>query len=766
MKMYHLTSIRAVLSGIVSFSLLAVNTPLYAQEESRLSLEEIVVTARKREENLQDIPISITAISGDDLEELGALDLTSASSISPNVQFVAGSAISGTGSAANVFIRGIGSNAFLINNDPGVGIYIDGVYVARNVGAILDLLDIGQLEVLRGPQGTLFGRNSNGGAISITSKKPSAGFEGSIALTFGENDHIGLKGSVNGQLAENLYARGSFLQRKRDGYVDALQYDDVTLGDDDVMAFRGQLLFEVSEKVDVTLSGDYTREREHGAAWAATAFHSNPGPGPFITAANTQTGIAECLTLEGRNTNTSCVGPSQLAGPYATNNTFYDHMTGERKEPESNFDIFGLSAVVNVDLDWAQFKSISAYRDLDADFDRSVGHSPVLVFQNPNILFESKSFTQEFQLTGSTDSLDWLVGLYYLDEDARQRPIGFNALNARFAPNTPDDRNIVNQALAFFTQGTWHANERLHLTLGARYTDEEKDFTIEGFSPAKGVQIFEFGGVQSDQEVTPHISARYDLTDNMNTYISYGEGFRSGTFAARVPGGDAPIVRELGLPSTTPEFVTTYEWGFKSTLLNDRLRFNIALFRTEYDDIQIEFTPGPPFSGQGVHPGNVATAEIDGFEFELTALLTSNLTLTANLGLLDAAYTAVDASSSIGPEDNLVHTPDYQGNIGLNYVVPFEKGDLITNLNWSFTDDQALQAQNFGRPLAFSDSWNRADLSISYAAADWTTTLHIKNLTGQSYVTSALSLTTPPFFTSEAVFNRPREAFATVAYRF
>lgn len=754
----------AIFAGVITCEI--VTMPVFAQEDT-LTIEEVIVTARKREENLQDTPISITAFTGAELESRGSLDLADVGNNSPNVQFVNGSSLAGNSNSANIYIRGIGSSAFLINNDPGVGVYVDDVYVARNVGAVLDLSDVDRVEILRGPQGTLFGRNTNGGAVSIYSKQPDSEFSAMATVTVGQDHHYGFRGSVNLPLSDQVFARISALYRHRDGYVKALQYDDSDLGDDNVAAIRGQLRFEPTDDLDVTIAADYTRERENGGPWVARAID---GTQLFTRFANVNTGDATCLTAAGQSNNPACLGPVQLAGNFATNNTFYDHNTGQRIKPFSNLDVFGISGVINWDMGSAHVKSITAYRDLDSDFIRSITHGPQLVFENPNTLYESKTFTQEIQLTGSgfDNKLDWVTGIFYYREDARQRPVGVHSIFILTGqiPVTPDDRKLKNESAAVFSQATWHVTDRLHLTGGLRYTDESKNIDLTYYVPGTATVSLATLGELETSELTPHASASYDFTDDVLGYFSYSEGFRSGTFTTRLA-FDVDVITSA--PVAEPEYVTTYEVGVKSTLFDGRVRLNLSAFHTIFDDMQVEYKPGPPFSPSSQHIGNVAAAEVNGFEAELMALLTQNLTLTANLGLLDSKYTEATETSAITIDNDLAYSPDYQANVGLEYTWPLTGigGQVVGRLDWAFNGAQALAAVNVNDPLVRTDAWNRGDLNITYISADgrWDVSLKVKNLTDQAYVTSAYNGINP-FGVAEVIYNRPRQVFGAFTRRF
>ena len=274
-----------------------------AVNRDSLAIEEIVVTARKREENLQDTPIAITAVNGAELEARGASDLSAIESLAPNVHFSASQPTSGLSGATTVFIRGIGQRDFTINIDPAVGVYFDGVYVGRSIGALMDLVDIERVEVLRGPQNTLFGRNTIGGAISVLTKAPSRTFGGWVKAAGGDDSRAEVAGSVNIPISDAVRASVTAFYRHQDGYVKALQYNDVKLGEDDIKGARAKVVFDFSEKVSLEIAGDLARSSNTPGPVVPVVLNTllpvgTVGTGPFNTFFNNS------LTLSGDDSGT------------------------------------------------------------------------------------------------------------------------------------------------------------------------------------------------------------------------------------------------------------------------------------------------------------------------------------------------------------------------------------------------------------------------------------------------------------------------------
>ncbi|MCF7981327.1 MAG: TonB-dependent receptor plug domain-containing protein, partial [Pseudomonadales bacterium] len=341
---------------------LATASGVAAAEESKSKgfyvLEEIVVTARKREESLQDAPISITAFSGEGLEQRNITALADISQITPNLVFNANAPISGSSATASVFIRGIGQNDYTLVTEPGVGIYIDGVYIARSVGGALDLVDVAQIEVLRGPQGTLFGRNTIGGAISITSKNPNEELGGKVQLTLGDDDLMDFKAKLNLPISETLMSSISISSKQRDGFVKNVETGR-DLGDDDSLSGRVALRWLPSDSVAIDVNVDATRERENSAASFAVAAD---GLSPLGAANNVVfLGHLGCAPPPGPLDNPNCFNSQWVTnGKRISNGTHPQY---------SELDIWGVGLTVEWDISESlTLKSITSYRDLDSAF--------------------------------------------------------------------------------------------------------------------------------------------------------------------------------------------------------------------------------------------------------------------------------------------------------------------------------------------------------------------------------------------------------------
>jgi iron complex outermembrane receptor protein len=863
---FRILGIVTIASGIAAIGLAA--TTAHAQEEGAAAsalLEEIVVTARRREESLQDTPISITAFSGEALERQHIDRLSGIGSFTPNLIFDTGATFSGANSSASVFIRGIGQVDFTLTTEPGVGIYLDGVYLSQTIGGVLDLVDIEHVEVLRGPQGTLFGRNTIGGAINVTSKKPDDSLHGDVQITTGRYDRIDLRGSINVPITDTLFARASVATFNRDGFVAAPDTPDGDdLGDVNQEVARLAFRFVPNEKFTADLALDYSSQDESGvpsvlvgafdgaslgfigslADPTSPFFVPPPAPLPppsFVDLHN----ILATVPLGQQG----CLPPGPMTPPFCPPGIVPSPVFGQptfgqgdvvdiNNDPLRNLstlglasetDIWGVGLTLDYDFDWASLKSISSYRSMEAFTAFDLDGAAVTIGELVDD-FDVEQFSQELQLSGVTmgDRLNWLVGVYYFTED------GTNLDDVEFTPvRILSGARIDNDSTAGFAQFTFDVTDRLALTGGLRYTDETKRFIVpddcfappkgpatlfdgtvvtctqlqtvidpkflnEGFltfvnapvfpdmmvpgarvcclpiSDAEGNVVGLIRGLEAGDEVmprgtakrsfndwTPHVNLAYKWTDDLLTYVSYSEGFKSGGFVQRV------FPPKVEVPSFEPESATVYELGFKWRGLGGRVSLNGAVFHTDYEDLQIEVN-------DGIAPvtRNAAEADIDGFELELSAIPAEGWLIQAGIGYLDAAYTSLDPTEnfttdilSLTEDSKLVNTPDWSGNLSLQYALNLNGGQVITRVDGSYVDDHFKDALNFSQLR--QDSYGLVDAYLTYVstAGSWELSLFGKNLTDERYIVSGFAngLTQGR---ATANLGRPREWGLSFKYLF
>ena len=734
------------------------------------ALEEIVVTARKREESLQDTPISVAAFTATDLEERGAVDFSDLGEFTPNVVFDFTAPIAAGNSAAIVMIRGVGSADWALPVDPGVGIYLDGVYIARTIGQVMDTVDVERIEVLRGPQGTLFGRNTIGGAISVVTKKPSTDkVFGRAEVTTGSYDRIDANAYVNVPMGETLAGSLSLSTRNRDGYVKNLG-DGPDLGDNEDLSGRLAFRWTPSDAITVDITGDYSTTDE---APAPNVLIDVAEDGFFPKLNNLVSGDPACggfvvSTDPARFGNDKCYNDQWVVGPYktwsshvsATPELSNNDRFGVAVRPDSELTVWGASGTIEWDItDNLTVKSITAHRRVEDGFwSRDTGHSklPVHVIVRTANDYEQKQTTQELQLLGNAfeDRLEWLVGLYYLKETGKHLDVVELPFNTVF----DSGGTIDNESKAVFAQGTFDVTDQLSLTAGVRYTDEEKEFVADShvgidrgvpiplsISPASpfdcegnplipgrtaGSCVLPMVPAHSNaSEVQPYVNLSFRWTDDIMTYVSYSEGFKAGAFTQRV----FPAKREA--PVAGPEFVKVYEGGFKTTLLDNRMRFNGAVFFTDYTDMQVTSDESDSAGTIGLSTVNAAEAEILGFELEMTAVPTPEALLQVGVGYLDAEYVKLDEGVAFDIDDDLINAPEWNINAAAQYSINLgDMGTLTPRLDLSHTSKVANDDRN--TPLLVQPAYTLLNLSLTWRDANdaWSVTAAGRNVADEAYI--------------------------------
>ncbi|MEO2181414.1 MAG: TonB-dependent receptor [bacterium] len=736
------------LSGIVFMTAV----PTIALADGAKALEEIIVTARKREESLQSVPTSVSVLSSEELDARGAASLDVVGQIAPNVHFENAQPTSGIKSPT-VFIRGMGQADFIIVEDPAVGIYLDGVFTGRMVGNAFDLIDVERIEVLRGPQGTLFGRNTIGGAVNVVSKKPGTEFDASFRLAVGDEGHEEARVTINVPLGEQFGGRLTAFSRERDGYVKAQQYDDYDLGSEDVWGLRLQLGGAISENLSVDFAYDYSKDTSTpGAAvpLAGLGFFNGqqaagPGaPGVFGNFWNVfwSGDPGSCTTATGQATNLACYGPVYNTGDDYSNNSVFTDFDGNPVKADQDIEVWG----ANLTIDWAvgnlNIKSITSYREFDIFLFNDLDYSPHIVFANTHPEYSQEQFSQEFQITGLAmeDRLHYVVGLYYFEEEGLEDI--FNQIaHVPFLGVTPPNfffqnlaRRIDNESKAIYVQLTYDITDRWHATVGSRWTESDKTFVMDTERTLSFSQQF---GDLSVSETTPMFSLSWDATDSSMAYFTYSEGFRDGGYPARFTGAVPDP-----LPTYDPEFVKNYEFGYKTTFANGRARANIALFQMDYEDMQISATSNLPGVGDNTSKANLGNATISGFELELTALVGDNLTLGLNLGVLDDEIdsfkgTLVSSGITLSKSNDLPFTPDYTVALTAAYDIPLENGAGITlRADYSMKDDYYSRTENI--PEVLEKDHKTLNVSARYFSPDdqWEAGVIIRNATDEFYFQS------------------------------
>jgi iron complex outermembrane receptor protein len=794
---------------------------------------------------VQDVPIAISAFTADALSERAVTSVAALSNIAPNVTLDAGTPFSGSSAVLSAYIRGIGANDFAFNIDPGVGIYLDGVYLARSVGANQELPDVERVEVLKGPQGTLFGRNTIGGAISIVTHDPGKEFRFKGDVTTGRFGLIQTRGTVDLPLSSALSSSISFATKNRKGYLKriafpgaenfastpitnykAAGYDNIGLGTeggDGSWNVRGKLKYDNDGAFRVTLSGDYSDIDQSQianrlitttpAVFAGTyncaiaepvPVGTNCGGGPpsfaYLGGIGGLTTIFNNPTVYGVN---SDANPANNRLPYdnrfVTNDIDTSYANGNNY---SKLKTYGGSMILDFDLaENIALKSITGYRELHWNVGMDIDGSP-LNFLHTSFTMNQKQFSQELQLLGSAmdKSLNYVLGAYYFKEsgDLHDYVTFAEGLLQVDGPN-----DLATKNYAFFGQVDWKLTEQFGITVGGRYTHENKSF--EGFqSDANGLtyKILNFlagigagppacasinpisdacrvaagfpnagqplryyiAGTQTKvfNNFSPKIGVQYHPNDDVMVYGSWSKGYKTGGWTTRLSN---PLPTA---PDFDEEKATTYELGLKSTLIDRRLQVNAALFQTDYKGIQLNFQ-------QGVSPTiqNAGDAKIKGFEVEVTAAPTDALTINASVGYLDAKYTNVLAPAQVAanpfqagvfPGGELPKTPKWKFNISPRYELDLgDSGSIVVLADYTHSSSLWNDTERaFLLQRAATDLLNG---SITYKApANWDITLGMTNITDERYlVTGQAQIAGGQFY---GTYSRPREWYAKLGLKF
>ncbi len=748
----HILSSSALGAALFTLICTSVGSPVAVAAEAKKAkeknygIEEITVTARRRAESIQETPISITAMTSSDLEMRNITNLTNIDRFTPNLTFERGSGNTGGNSNAQVFIRGVGQQDFLFTTEPGVGIYVDGVYFSRQMGNTLDLIDLERVEVLRGPQGTLFGKNTIGGAIQLISKKPTGKFGGWSELTMGSYHRVDVKGGINVPITPKLAAKLSVASLNRDGYVTRL-IDGVKLGDVNADSARLQLKWKAADNLNVLLSGDYSRRREQSIPDVAVAFNDNAF---FLNLWNTYAGLGT------------------YSSAYATNNPYTTNATAKSK---SDLDAWGLSGTVDWQLDNFAVKSITAYRTTDAAFSSDPDNSPLPYLETSNDTHVSQ-FSQEMQFSGDwmNSRLHWLGGLFYLHETGHDHFIsrlgqGLYAGLGSLALDLDSIRNtsIKTDSYAAFTHASYDLTSKLGLSAGIRFTHEKKDFTASYFKT--GAQLLVVPPTLTSASWSawsPKVSLEYHLTQNLMTYVSASKGFKSGGFNGR------PSSLDVATSIFNPETVWSYEAGIKSTWLDRRLLLNVAGFISKYNDIQLTAIIATPAGGLIAAVDNAGKADINGVEAELSARPVPNLDINASLGYIDAHYTELLPGVQVVTLDSkFVKTPKWTYNIGAQYTVPLGErvGDVTARVDWSYRSTTYMTPNNI--PILAQPGYGLLSARLTYKSTDdtWEVAVFGNNLTDKAYITNGLEAINVTG-TADATYARPREWGASIKANF
>jgi len=727
---------------------LALALPAAAQDAeepgaSAGDIGQLVVTSRRRAESLQDVPIAVTAFNAERLAETGAVDITVLQQTTPNLTL---QVARGSNSTLIAFIRGVGQQDPLWGFEPGVGLYVDDVYVARPQGAVLDIYDIERIEVLRGPQGTLYGRNTVGGAVKYVTARigDNAQFDADLHLgTFGQHDAI-LSGST--PLGDTFALGGTVAIYRRDGYGEngvtgAEHYNK------DVNAYRLTAEWTPAEGLFFRLSGDLLNDDSN----ARHGHREVPGAG-------------------------LAAGEVVLDDVYATRGGIGD---------DNSVETQGASFLAQWDINDAYtLKWISAWREGETNTLIDFDTSPNPALDVPAV-YEDDQMTHELQLLYEGERLQAVGGLYYLDATASgafDTVLGLANLTILTAGE------VKTESFAAFADVSFDLSEQWSVSLGGRFTEDERDGFVyrQNFT---GIRSPRFGNPAAvpgllrtnpalyDEpltfsEFTSRASLRWEPTDTLMFYTSYGRGFKSGGFDMR---GDA-----FAFPGTVdgyePEFVDSYELGAKTSFADNRVYLQTAVFYQDYKDMQITSQFALPTTPPTVvsFVDNAASAEISGVELEGSLRFTDSFSTVFQVGYIDAEFNEfVTFNPATGTRDNLAdlrdfqNTPEWSGSLSLDYRLALAGGELAIIPMVSYRAD--FQMFETRIPLLDQDAYTLVDASVAWTSSDGKMRfgLHGKNLTDEEYRIGGYNFPGALFGNSvNAFYGPPRTFMLSAGFRF
>jgi iron complex outermembrane receptor protein len=876
---------RCTVAGVAA--MFAYGTAMAAEEEA--VVEQIVVTAQKREQNIQDVPIAISAFTAETLQSKAIGDIGALTRLTPNVNLDSGSPFSGDTSVLSASIRGVGQDDFAFNLDPGVGVYLDGVYLARTIGANQSLLDIDRIEILKGPQGTLFGRNTIGGAISIVTHTPGEEKRFIATATTGSYNRRDIAATADIPLSENFLTSISFSSQVRDGYQRVIPYpatsemgtipfvvDQQTAfpkagyatadkkGGQNIQVIRTKALWKASDDVKVTFTADYSHQDQpsypttvlsvvtdpngYGALGAMynlcistpAAVLDDPNgpfggtnfpggvptavPGPFNTSPNgvcgTRAAYPPANNLPQLAPGGAALGgagyvggpipygqPGNPSGPaprlywnFANTQTGDIDTTYATGPSFAKYDAWGLSATIDWSLgDSLSLKSITGARGIDWKVGVDLDGTPESL-QEVSDHQAQKQISQEFQLNGKAfdGNLDYVGGVYFFKEEGFVHdfvPFGGTLYIYDIA------NDVDTKSYAAFFHVDYKVNDQLGLTVGARYSKDDKKFVggqedIDGFTykisgcndPAGDAQVLlapipEFAGLTCQQVLgfpvagqpyryfpdgtqklsynvfTPTLGVQWHFNDDAMLYASFSKGFKAGGWTTRLSAPlDQAAIEESAFG---PETLKTYELGLKSQWLDRRVQANAAIFYSNYNGIQLNIQQGASPVAQ-----NAGNAELKGAELELEALIGGGFSLNLAAAYIDAKYTdLLTTVTDVTIDNKLPKTPKYKFTVSPQYDITLSNsGKIRFGIDYTRTASMFNDAPNL--PELFRPATDNLSAAIHYIAPSekYELTVGGTNLTDDRYITVGSANGAQGEIVG--TYNPPRQWYAALRMKF
>ncbi len=715
-------------ASFIAGALLILTRPAFAQDGAPIAtdktrvIEVITVTARKKVENIQDTPLAVSALSGEQLQDAGIDSFDQVLDIIPNAGQAGG--IAGTIQGL-ISIRGISTLVRFVGLETGVGYYIDGVYAGRPENFNQDLIDIERIEILRGPQGALFGKNTIAGAVNIITRNPSDTTQGILEAQYGNYDHTRLRTHLSGPLSDSLSASLSAGYTERDGFVKHLSGGE-DLDNADLATFRGKLRFQPGTGIDLVLAADGLIDRSEPVLFEVSdlAFFSDP---------------------------------SQAS-----------HHTTNHDQP--NFvhrDLWGIALTGDFETGAGTLTSILSYRDSSFDASLDDDKHGVRVFVD---IFgqDSEVFSAELRHAGRfTARSDYIAGLYYYNQESKG--YGDFALGDFLSgmpgvePPITLTSAVESESVALFFNTNHALTDRLQLEIGGRWVSETKNGEHVQNDQTGLFGTTDYSRSRTDEDFAPTVSIAYDFNSFATGYLRFAQGFKSAGFNVDFVGPNAVL-------EVAPEFATSYEAGLKSSLFKQRVRLDLSAFHTRYKDLQLT-----QIVGGGVSLANAAAADIFGVEAEATALVGEYFDLRASLGYLDATYDdfpGCQAPGATAPERIVANcagrhlnlAPEWTASLDIQFRYPIDRiGELVLQGSWNHRGRVYFEPQN--DPRLSGKGRDLVSARVGLDSRKWQLFLWGQNLTDAVYVNFADDRSPIGVRTTQA-YGRPRTYGATLGLKF
>jgi iron complex outermembrane receptor protein len=806
----RLSSIKGSLGTIaLSVAALLLQNPALAQQASGVAADssadqipEIVVTAQKRAQNQQDVPIAITTFTADALQQKNIVDVQGLARLAPSVNLDTASPFGGSNQVLSASIRGIGQDDFGINLDPGVGVYVDGVYFARTTGANVNLLDVSQVEILKGPQGTLFGRNTIGGAINILTREPGDQYKIDAQVSAGSYNRRDFQATMDIPFSDQLLSTFTFSSLNRDGYQQRIPYPSTTpyvtdpsttFGNNGTETFsteggqgedviRTKFLWRAAENVKVTVAGDWTHVDESSVPESLLATITAPQTGVVPTTALFGEFYNLCIigvfpapqapSCGNPNIKGSNLNPQSYRLPFGnqfiTGNPDLSYGTGPDYD---KMDQYGTSATIDWDLqNDNHLKSITGYRKLQWNVALDTDASPVEMNQG-SFAQTQHQVSEELQWTGVAlnDALKYSAGLYYFDEQGREADyvtIGGGLLQIQ------GYEGVETQSYAGYTHLDYTVVDKLTLIAGGRYSHDHK--TLYESQPVFAVAGPPFAttpdGLQTQNfsVFTPTLGLQYDFTKDLMSYLTFSKGYKDGGWTTRLTHPLDP----LAIPTFGPEKAKTYELGVKSDWLGRTLQLNADVYYTKYDSIQLNFQ-------EGLSPTieNAGDADIKGAEIEANWIIGGGFSLAATGGFIDAYYTFLEpginaGQSCVQPFEGCIttssllpKTPRWKYSVSPTYKVGLPN-EAALRLGIDFTHTSVIANDSINTSLLMRPVTNVMNVALTYLspADKYELSVGGTNVTNDRFLTTGNQDTTSSII--YGTYNPPAEWFVTGRVKF